>query len=316
MNPCSDHLPALSVTLEPSQTVKPRPDGSHLNLSAIQKHAFASRPQHIGVGIKYVLSGEEVYVIDGQRHRVGAEQHLIVNPGQSLSVMIQSCERAYGACVYFAPEDIAEVVRQLESSPGRLLDEPSLETAPPEFVNCVSPAINDRIGGLLRQWVGPFARTHQAPQDMEPAIEELFMGLMEALASIHVDQRRAMEQMTAQRPAVRAETYRRLMLGRAYLHDRWNQPYDLSETGAEAALSPFYFHRLFRTAFGVAPYAYVLGLRIDAAKELLAQGMAPDRVARETGFESYDSFRKAFRRMAGHSPTAWLERGQKTSLSA
>lgn len=74
-------------------------------------------------------------------------------------------------------------------------------------------------------------------------------------------------------------------------------------------LSRAQFFRAFRQSVGQTPGAYLLSLRLERARQLLAAptGTIVD-VARSVGFGSSDSFARAFRRSAGQSPAAWRRR--------
>jgi len=55
---------------------------------------------------------------------------------------------------------------------------------------------------------------------------------------------------------------------------------------------------------GISPYAYLLNYRIREACKLLAQGTEVQIVSQRVGFDNYDTFRKAFRRLTKKSPTS------------
>ena len=79
----------------------------------------------------------------------------------------------------------------------------------------------------------------------------------------------------------------------------------LDQLAAEANLSLYHFSRQFRSTFGISPYAYSLNLRLERARNLLAQTMMPvAEVARQTGFASPAHFGERFRREMGATPGA------------
>jgi AraC family transcriptional regulator len=84
----------------------------------------------------------------------------------------------------------------------------------------------------------------------------------------------------------------------------------LSELASQAGLSPHYFSLLFKRAFGVSPYRYVLSARIHRAKRLLGERkMAISEIALELGFADQSHFSKVFKTFVGSAP------GQYRSLS-
>lgn len=74
---------------------------------------------------------------------------------------------------------------------------------------------------------------------------------------------------------------------------------------AEAiGMSPFYFSRLFTATHGVGPLAYLRRLRLErAASDLLANPAKPIvDIALDAGFESQQTFTRAFREAYGQPP--------------
>jgi len=69
-----------------------------------------------------------------------------------------------------------------------------------------------------------------------------------------------------------------------------------------AGMSRFHFIRTFKAAFSVAPYHYLMQVRIHHAKLLLSTTQQPlDAVAAAVGFDSQSSMCKAFRSIEGVS---------------
>ncbi len=89
-----------------------------------------------------------------------------------------------------------------------------------------------------------------------------------------------------------------------YLRANATQPHRTPELAALAAMSPRTFNRKFRETVGQSPYNWLLQERIIIAKELLEMGgLSIDEVGAEAGFNSTQSFRKAFRSVTGINPT-------------
>ena len=68
-------------------------------------------------------------------------------------------------------------------------------------------------------------------------------------------------------------------------------------------LSPVYFHRLFKTYYGITPNDYLLNIRIDKAKNmLLFDNKSIDEIAYECGFNSSTYFSTVFKKKINESP--------------
>lgn len=77
----------------------------------------------------------------------------------------------------------------------------------------------------------------------------------------------------------------------------------LGDIAAKAGLSENHFGRIFREQFGIAPFAYLVRLRIEEARRLLNNtDHRIQEIAREVGFNDPFHFSRIFRRQLGFSP--------------
>ena len=82
----------------------------------------------------------------------------------------------------------------------------------------------------------------------------------------------------------------------------------LAALGRKAGLSPFYLQRLFKAAIGETPKAYTSRLRLErGAFRLLVHDSNVLDIALECGFESHETFLRAFRRHFGQLPSDYRE---------
>ena len=90
------------------------------------------------------------------------------------------------------------------------------------------------------------------------------------------------------------------------LHDTYTQEFSLDRIADAAGLSKYYLERVFKKATGLPPHTYVLMLRIEAAKKLLASSSMPiAEIAMELGFSDQSHFTNAFKRRTGFTPQAY-----------
>lgn len=98
----------------------------------------------------------------------------------------------------------------------------------------------------------------------------------------------------------------------AHLDD---QP-ELDALARLAGLSPYHFHRIFRGLLGETPHGFHRRLRLErAAWRLGAEPTPVTDIAFDAGYETHESFTRAFRKAYGHSPSAW-RRAAPTSVGA
>lgn len=78
----------------------------------------------------------------------------------------------------------------------------------------------------------------------------------------------------------------------------------LEQLAAQAGLSKFHFHRLFKSAVGVSPSHYHINLRMDEAKRLLRETkQSIVAIALDLGYSNPSHFAQLFRRETGLSPS-------------
>ena len=84
------------------------------------------------------------------------------------------------------------------------------------------------------------------------------------------------------------------------------EDFDLERLAAQAGLSKFHFHRLFKSATGVSPSHYHTNLRMNEARRLLRETkMSVVDVALEVGYANPSHFARLFRRETGLSPSEY-----------
>lgn len=90
----------------------------------------------------------------------------------------------------------------------------------------------------------------------------------------------------------------------------------VNDAALAVGMSVSYFSRFFRRVTGISYTEYLLRLRVDKAKELLAaREMQITRISREVGFDNHGYFDRVFRRLNGTSPreySEWLSLPSKT----
>jgi len=93
---------------------------------------------------------------------------------------------------------------------------------------------------------------------------------------------------------------------RVLIHIQQNLDDDLALDGLAriAFFSPFHFHRVFRGMVGESVKSHIRRLRLERAASRLKQGDRPvTAIAFEAGYETHESFTRAFRALWGESPS-------------
>jgi AraC-like DNA-binding protein len=107
-------------------------------------------------------------------------------------------------------------------------------------------------------------------------------------------------------------TFRRLARARDLLAAGYTERISLERAAREACLSPFHFQRMFTRTFGETPHEFVMRLRMDTAKRLLASGEMPvTDVCLEVGYSSLGTFSARFAAQIGRAPSEYRREARR-----
>jgi AraC family transcriptional regulator len=93
-----------------------------------------------------------------------------------------------------------------------------------------------------------------------------------------------------------------LARARQFMDEHLGNNFTLDQLAKAACVSRAHFARLFRISTGTTPMAYLLGLRIERAKQLLSRQQRVSDVAAALGFCDQSHFSRVFRRSTGLTP--------------
>lgn len=80
----------------------------------------------------------------------------------------------------------------------------------------------------------------------------------------------------------------------------------LEEVAQSVDLSRYHFLRIFKQDTGLSPHLYRTLKRVEAAREMLLQGIPAAQAALETGFSDQSHFANTFRRYFGATPRQYI----------
>jgi transcriptional regulator GlxA family with amidase domain len=94
-----------------------------------------------------------------------------------------------------------------------------------------------------------------------------------------------------------------------WLPDNLGEDLSVPALARRASMSERHFARAFRDETGMTPAAYVETARVERARIFLDSGDLPvETIARQTGFGTVETMRRAFRRRVGVSPAGYRSR--------
>lgn len=106
-------------------------------------------------------------------------------------------------------------------------------------------------------------------------------------------------------PRVRRDPAPAMERARDYLHARMEHDIGLDELASHSGMDRFRLTRQFQQVFGLSPHAYLVRLRLRAARALLANGQEPAQVAIKVGFADQSHLGRWFQRAYRLTPAAY-----------
>src|SRR6266550_7804175 len=92
----------------------------------------------------------------------------------------------------------------------------------------------------------------------------------------------------------------------AFVAENYSNDIRLSQLAQVAGMSNFHFAREFKRTTGTTPHQYLIKIRVERAKALLAAGEMPlIEVGLQSGFSHQSHFTRLFRRLTGTTPMSY-----------
>jgi len=99
--------------------------------------------------------------------------------------------------------------------------------------------------------------------------------------------------------------YKRIVRAKLFIDDHYSDNIDLNNISDQAHFSKFHFIRLFKSIYGSTPNNYLIKIRMDKAKILLAKGHSVLETSIMVGFDSPTSFTGMFKKISGQTPSTF-----------
>ena len=99
--------------------------------------------------------------------------------------------------------------------------------------------------------------------------------------------------------------YKRIVRAKLFIDDHYSDNIDLDNISDQAHFSKFHFIRLFKSIYGSTPNNYLIKIRMDNAKILLAKGHSVLETSIMVGFDSPTSFTGMFKKISGQTPSTF-----------
>lgn len=108
------------------------------------------------------------------------------------------------------------------------------------------------------------------------------------------------------KPSTEQDYYERIVRALVYIQQHLDEELELERVASVAAFSRYHFHRIFRGLVGESLMEHIRRLRLERAARHLKQLAEPiTQIALQAGFETHESFTRAFGAMFGVSPSSF-----------
>lgn len=234
--------------------------------------------------VGYTEQGLQQFHCRGQRHRSTPGQVFLLEPGELHDGQAPEAEGFTYSMLYLDPQWLARELQGLHSD-GRPLGEPGFART------LVEQAELHRAVA----WAHEVLSRPELRIVRQSALDALLLRLLPHL------QWRAPQAGDPRLPQV-------ALRARDFLHAHHHEDIGLEELARAAGVDRFRLTRAFKAAFGLAPYAYLVQLRLSRARRLLADGLSPAETAAALGFADQSHLGRWFRRAYGLTPAAYRAR--------
>ncbi len=250
------------------------------------------------LSLKSIVHGAALYETRQGRHLVTEDSFLILNNGQEYSLEFRGPSTTETLALFFECGFVEHVADSVATPAQQQLDEIAPRFPTTDWYERLYPN-----SGQVRWLLHSLHRGVRTRAACLPWLEDQFYTLAAALVELRNGVQAEVDQFPGQRLATREELYRRLHRGRDFLSASYAEPVSVAMAANAAHLSPYHFHRMFKSAFQQTPMQYLQERRLAAARTLLVATDQPiTSICFAVGFESLGSFSWLFRRRFGLSP--------------
>lgn len=234
--------------------------------------------------VGYTEQGLQQFHCRGQRHLSTPGQVFLLEPGELHDGQAPEAEGFTYSMLYLDPQWLARELQGLHGD-ARPLGEPGFARTLVEQTE-----LHRAVA-----WAHEVLSRPELRIVRQSALDALLLRLLPQL------QWRAPQAGDPRLPQV-------ALRARDFLHAHHHEDIGLEELAQACRVDRFRLTRAFKAAFGLAPHAYLVQLRLARARRLLADGLSPADTAAALGFADQSHLGRWFRRAYGLTPAAYRAR--------
>ena len=246
--------------------------------------------------VKVVLKGAAHFYFEGQEVRIQEGYFLLLHPGTSYCVAIDSVYPAHIIEIFFTQRMQQRLMAMQECNEawnwgGRdhLLEQGVYR-------------MNTALQALLETF--PIIAAESKAYEMYE--EHFLQQMIHQLGEYYPAYEKELHALPVQKLSTKKELYHRLQIARNFILTGYESGITLKDIGRASSLAPSHLLKHFPILFNATPHQMIIHLRINLAKELLLFTELPiTEVIQKTGFKNDSSFIRLFKTLEGCTPLSY-----------
>lgn len=258
-----------------------------------------------GFSIKYVGHGAEDYVLNGRKYKVLDHEFILANRHCDGRILLDTKEPVQGLCIDLNQDYLMQAIESFRESSTIQVSDNFLTYFDSEayFENKYHHS-----SGVLGQALFQLNRQlHRSPYQDWDFDTDFFRNLAFTVVANESERVREFSNIRTHNLSVKKDVFRRLCGARLFMDEHFREKLTIQALAEVSCMSEFHFHRMFRQAFGISPYQYLIAKRLDFAKHFMSvDGATVTETATFAGFTDVHAFCKTYKKRFGVSPGSTL----------
>ena len=247
--------------------------------------------------VNFLISGDVTYVIESRVYHVKPGQMLIINPRELHQVYIQPDAAPYERYMLWIAPSLLQSLSSRQTDLCRCFD----MTRP-------------HYGNLLHL---PTEQRRNIPDMIETLLEyqeqpgygyDLLQRNLLTELMIHVNRLADLPNTITESDSSSNTVVAKVI---EYINEHYREPLSLDFLAEHFFVSKYHLSHEFNRQMGTGIYQFIQKKRLLIARELMTQGQKPVDVYATCGFGDYAAFFRAFKKVYGVSPRAYVQSLEK-----
>lgn len=243
--------------------------------------------------VNFLISGDVTYVIESRVYHVRPGQMLIINPRELHQVYIQPDAAPYERYMLWIAPSLLQSLSSEQTDLCRCFD-----MSRPHYGNLI------HLPTEQRRLIPAMMETLLKEQDQPAYGSDLLRRNLLTELMIHINRLADLPSTSAEANSGISTVVTRVI---DYINAHYHEPLSLDTLAERFFVSKYHLSHEFTRQMGIGIYQYIQKKRLLIARQLMAQGQRPVEVYALCGFGDYAAFFRAFRKVYGLSPRAYVQ---------